>query len=179
MQHDLTQTPLWGFAERLWSDKSVQSTLLFLQNTHGCRVNLLLYACWAGSHQEMIAREVCGETTSNHDWHLHTVTKLRALRMRSSYLTDAKPLYREVLETEIMAERIELGMLYVEHLKRAVNYQAPHLCEAECLIRNITLVLPSNTLSLIGSEIRSIAHFCLGNTKLNEIDSALSRSLAL
>ncbi len=106
---DSPHNPLWDFALALYGRPGVKDCLLRLQDEAGMDVLLLLADRWLVQQQrDWPAAEFLQEYRH---WREGMIVPLRALRRRCG--KEQQPLYGQLLQAELSAERQGLNLLYV------------------------------------------------------------------
>ncbi|MGH6960545.1 MAG: TIGR02444 family protein, partial [Dongiaceae bacterium] len=79
----MAANPFWDFSLALYGKPGATPALLGLQDRVGLDVNLLLYACWAGSQGRVLsAADLAAVEAAAAPWQAEIVRPLRALRRR-------------------------------------------------------------------------------------------------
>lgn len=105
---DFPHNPLWDFALALYDRPGVKDVLLRLQDEAGMDVLLLLADRWLAQQQlNWPAAEFLQEYRH---WREGMIVPLRALRRRCG--KEQQPLYGQLLQAELSAERQGLNLLY-------------------------------------------------------------------
>lgn len=107
----------WSFSLALYAKPGVAPACLALQERHGLDVNLLLFACWAGSRgQTLTPADWARPIEASRDWHGRVVVPLRGLRRwlkgRENMGSGAAGKLRlRIKKQELESERIEQTLL--------------------------------------------------------------------
>lgn len=99
---------LWDFALALYSSPGVEETALYLQNSHGANVNILLWAAWLETQGIVLTPDLLGSAESTiAAWDRQVVQVLRDLRQRlkGDEAELVKELRTSVKAAELLAER--------------------------------------------------------------------------
>lgn len=105
---------LWEFALALYSSPGVEETALYLQDTHGANVNILLWAAWLEARSVPLSQGLLqGAESAIVDWDREVVRVLRDLRRRLKGEEAAlvKELRSSVKAAELLSERQCLSLL--------------------------------------------------------------------
>ena len=117
---DSPHNPLWDFALALYGRPGVKDCLLRLQDEAGMDVLLLLADRWLVQQQrDWPAAEFLQEYRH---WREGMIVPLRALRRRCG--KEQQPLYGQLLQAELSAERQGLNLLYTVLQSAAVQNRA-------------------------------------------------------
>lgn len=107
------ETSLWRFSLSIWKHPDAQSSLLFLQDEYGLKVNRLLFCCWLGFEQRELLVDNLESEPMLEQWNNQTVTPLRTIRKQ---LKNTAPLHPQLKATvqnaELQAEQIEQALLF-------------------------------------------------------------------
>lgn len=98
----------WDFALALYSSPGVEETALYLQNSHGANVNILLWAAWLETQAIALTPDLLRSAESTiAAWDRQVVQVLRELRQRlkGDEAELAKELRISVKAAELLAER--------------------------------------------------------------------------
>lgn len=115
----MNSTELWDYARELYARNGVAGALLGLQNRRGADINLLLWCCWCAhdGRGALDADSLRAADAAIAEWRESVTRPLRAARDAIgkdgplAALEGAAELRRGVLDVEIHAERIALGVL--------------------------------------------------------------------
>jgi uncharacterized protein (TIGR02444 family) len=129
----LSDHPFWQFSCEIY--KHAKDSLLEMQAHHGLNINVILFCYWySANYQKSLSKnDIKQLLTVIHKWHQNTVHPLRALRNDLKARTDldwANKIRREVLEAELMAERVEQTFIvdlfakYGRHVKNPNTQKA-------------------------------------------------------
>lgn len=105
---DSLHNPLWDFALALYDRPGVKDCLLRLQDEAGIDVLMLLADCWLTQQQRNWPA-----TALLHDylhWRETMIVPLRSLRRQCG--SSRQPLYGQLLQAELSAERMGIQYLY-------------------------------------------------------------------
>ena len=116
------ENPFWRFSLAVYAMSGVQEECLFLQNSSGVNVNLLLYCAWRGTEGDCLTDAALKRSIAAvQGWHDEIITPLRAARThlkRSGAMDAAGPEIRalrsKILEAELLGEQVEQAFLYRE-----------------------------------------------------------------
>ena len=107
----------WSFSFDVYGRPGVAEACLALQDRHDLDVNLLLFACWAGSRGRSLSpAEWDGLIAATRDWQTQVVVPLRGLRRwlkgrEATASGGAGALRAQIKTQELEAERIEQTLL--------------------------------------------------------------------
>ena len=111
--------PFWDFSVALYGRPDVASACLALQDRHGLDVNLLLFCVYAAAcRKRLTAADLASLNASVGPWRRRVVEPLRQVRRtlkepgHGASDALAERLRRQVLETEIEAERAAQAILH-------------------------------------------------------------------
>lgn len=109
---------LWDFAVSLYGRPGVSQACLYLQDTEGADVPILLFGVWVGVERRhaLSGSEASRIAEAVGAWHREVVQPMRKVRrwlkmLPEPSVTPAKNLREAVKSAELFAERIELDML--------------------------------------------------------------------
>ncbi|WP_231881205.1 DUF2390 domain-containing protein, partial [Oleiphilus sp. HI0123] len=102
------ENEFWLCSLKLWKNKTLQDTLLDLQDAQGFRVNLSLFAMWAGLMKKNITPLLPNINEELDSWHEQVVAPLR--QVRKSLPKGA--LRKDVQQNELQAEQVEHALLF-------------------------------------------------------------------
>ena len=102
----------WRFSLTLWQQKTVQETLLRLQDTQCFRVNFLLFSMWLGLEKKSISEHFGQIIQQTNLWHQQVVEPLRSVRKAISKNSPNPALRPQVQNSELEAEQIEQALLF-------------------------------------------------------------------
>ncbi len=116
----------WQYSQDLYSVAGVESSCLNWQNDYQANVNLLLFCCWSGEQRKQFtASEMATVGALIDSWDRQVVQQLRQLRQLLKTVNDADSVYagiqddldaeafrKQILELELIAERIVQDSLY-------------------------------------------------------------------
>jgi uncharacterized protein (TIGR02444 family) len=141
----LVHHPFWQFSCEIY--KETKDVLLAMQSHHDLNVNVILFCYWfSANHQKSLSKnDIKRLLSAIHKWHQHTVHPLRALRnslQKHDYLDWVNIIRKEVLASELMAEKIEQSLI--------VNL----FTQEACCAKN------TNTRQSILYAFRSIKFYC-------------------
>ncbi len=105
---DYPHNPLWDFALALYGRPGVQACLLSLQDEADMDVLILLADRWLAQQQR--SWPAAESLQSYLHWRDAMIVPLRALRRRCG--KEQQPLYGQLLQAELSAERQGLNLLY-------------------------------------------------------------------
>lgn len=123
---------LWEFAFALYRSPGVEETALALQDEHGVKVNLLLWACWLEYRKSHLTQRVLAKAQAAiNDWDTLVVQPLRRVRRELKAPAWQDPvsgqLRKQIKEAELLAERKCLMLL--EAVEVEVSTRVPPLGE--------------------------------------------------
>ena len=111
------KNPFWDYSLALYRGPGVDRACLYLQDTHGLDVNLLLFCCWAGHNGHPIdPEEMSHLVKASEPWQAEFLRPLRAARRylkgsRGGLPNKAGPLYEAILANELKGEELEQALL--------------------------------------------------------------------
>lgn len=116
------ENPFWRFSLAVYAMSGVQEECLFLQNSSGVNVNLLLYCAWRGAEGDCLTDTALKRSIAAvQGWHDEIIARLRAARThlkRPGAMDSASPkikaLRSKILEAELLGEQVEQALLYRE-----------------------------------------------------------------
>ncbi|MBL4739995.1 MAG: TIGR02444 family protein [Sneathiella sp.] len=160
---ELPPCPLWDYATEIYSEKKVSDACLRLQDRHEIDVNLLLFCLWSGAFgwSTLTAIELSQALDISAGWQLPIVVPLRTVRnglKNSSSPAGEKfkqALRKNVLESELYAERLELKMLGKLINRPAKNSKDEQACAANAA-ENLTAYLRGEVERLTPNDIADI-----------------------
>ncbi len=124
------ENSFWKYSLKLWQNKTLQDTLLQLQDAQEFRINLLLFAMWAGMENIDIKPHLQTIDACARNWYEEVVAPLR--QVRKSLAKHA--LRAKIQESELQAEQIEQALLFELSQKFPANEEDTSL---NILIRNL------------------------------------------
>lgn len=107
----------WHYAVAVYGREGVSERCLYLQDSHGVDVNILLFVAWLGAAKgRTVSAEDCRVLIdATAQWRREVVRAIRAVRRRVKPMAEADPrldvVYRSLKRTELDAERAEHAML--------------------------------------------------------------------
>lgn len=103
---------IWEFARALYGQPGVAGLCLAAQDEHGCDVNLLIFALWAGREGQLLDESSFTRAQVHcQDWREAVVLPLRAQRIRWKHAAHRNEEYAAIKTLELEAERFQLEML--------------------------------------------------------------------
>lgn len=145
-----TENKLWAFANDFYAAPNVANQLLRLQNTYQVSINQLIYAVWlATQHHQLKCLPKHSDET--HTWRSEIAIPLRTLRFQVRQIKQDETLqysgvdacYRQLLEAELAAERVELNLL-AKALSRYSQAAEQHLDVDKIVRENLILCWRDN-----------------------------------
>jgi len=107
------ETSLWRFSLSIWKHPDAQSSLLFLQDEYGLKVNRLLFCCWLGFERRELIVDKLESDPVLAQWSNQTVAPLRSIRKQLKQVAPNHPqLKATVQNAELQAEQIEQALLF-------------------------------------------------------------------
>lgn len=113
---------LWQFAVAIYEIEAVKAACLRIQARYGLSISLVLGAIWLGAkgHGRMGATDMEDAIRRAMEWHREVIEPMRALRRKlrqqppKGIEDDTHELRRELLESELKAERIEQELFLLD-----------------------------------------------------------------
>lgn len=153
----------WRFSCAFYAVDGVSERLLSLQDTHGCDVNLLLFALWRqASGRDLEPSDLTRATTTARDWRAAAVEPLRALRRslkpRAATDPDAEALRARVKSLELEAERLQQAKLAA--IGRRANAAPRADLDAEAMLSALKRVAAADEIDVEAAlpTLVSLAH---------------------
>ena len=109
------ENPFWQFSLQVYAAPGVAQACLALQDRHGVDVNLLLFACWAGTCGRSLDSSAFRRLADASDaWQADVVAPLRRARRALKPYPGAEEggLRQSLQEAELRAERLEQDRLH-------------------------------------------------------------------
>ena len=107
------ETSFWNFSLSVWKHPEAQSSLLFLQDEYGLKVNRLLFCCWLGFERRELLVEMLESDPLLAQWSDQTVAPLRTIRKQLKEIAPHHPQLKiTVQNAELQAEQIEQALLF-------------------------------------------------------------------
>lgn len=107
------ETSFWNFSLSVWKHPEAQSSLLFLQDEYGLKVNRLLFCCWLGFERRELLVEMLESDPLLAQWSNQTVAPLRTIRKQLKEIAPLHPQLKiTVQNAELQAEQIEQALLF-------------------------------------------------------------------
>lgn len=137
----LVNHPFWQFSCEIYKD--TKDVLLEMQSHHGLNVNVILFCYWfSANYQKVLSKnDIKRLLTAIHKWHQHTIHPLRTLRdslQKHTYLEWANVIRKEVLASELMAEKIEQSLIVDLFAKERCCVKNPNIQQSIlCAFRSI------------------------------------------
>ena len=108
----MTTESLWDFSNRVYSNRDVETSCLYLQDHHGADVNLLLFCIWSGvTHGRLTESQLASAIAMSVSWSEGVVQPLRSARRWLKAFDGESALRSRIKANELDAERIQQARL--------------------------------------------------------------------
>jgi len=135
----LPDHPFWRFSLQFYQQPKVEDLFLYLQNSYGLNVNVLLFFCWVAYNSQggLTQHKIREILLTIRPWHEKVVLPLRRIRqyLKAKKAPWVSSVREHILQEEIQAEHAEqlLILQSFEHSKRRVKapqHKAADICRS-------------------------------------------------
>ena len=148
------ENPFWTFSVAVYGSRGVADECLALQDRVDIDVNMLLFSAWAGTQGIMLCAadfDVLAEATS--DWQASIVKPMRTVRRNLRPLAEKNAniaaLRADVQRDELLAEKIEQGLLYAMADRLSGVREEP----ASAIRRNVSAMIAGHVAGTAGDSL--------------------------